>query len=73
MENDIKKAEEGKKRAGQMLEDYEALKSTLNVAQKILLDRYCVSYEKFMFGVCDTAYEAGYNDALEKTKKNEEI
>ena len=70
MENDIKKVEDGKNRARQMLEDYEALKSTLNASQKILLDRYCASYQKFMFGVCDTAYESGYNDALEKKPKS---
>ena len=69
MEFDAQKTEDGRKRATQMRDDYEALKSTLDPAQKILLDRYTASYEKFMFGVCDTAYESGYEDGLNSNKQ----
>ena len=69
VENDTKRTNDGKNRARQMLEDYESLKATLDDEQKILLDKYCASYQNFMFGVCDTAYESGYNDALETKAK----
>ena len=69
MQIDIPKSDEGRRQAQQMLDDYNALASTLNDAQKILLERYTASYEKFMFGVCDRAYEAGYNDGLNGNKQ----
>ena len=69
MQIDMPKSDEGRRQAQQMLDDYNALESTLSAAQKILLERYTASYEKFMFGVCDRAYEAGYNDGLNGNKQ----
>ena len=45
--------------AQQMLDDYNALESTLNEEQKALLQKYSDSLEKFIFSVCDTVYEDG--------------
>ena len=59
-----KDAEATRKLVQQMYLLYDLVEEELGDEKKILLQKYADAYQKFMFGVCATAYEQGYADAL---------
>ena len=68
-ESDI---EANRKLVRQMYLLYDLVEEELGDEKKILLQKYADAYQKFMFGVCATAYEQGYADALQGDNKKDE-
>ena len=48
---------------------YSELEATLDRMQKELLEKYSVAFQKFMLGVCDTAYVQGFENG-QKNREN---
>lgn len=69
-ESDI---EANRKLVRQMYLLYDLVEEELGDEKKILLQKYADAYQKFIFGVCATAYEQGYADALRGAKKNDDF
>ncbi|MBE6593675.1 MAG: hypothetical protein E7642_06740 [Ruminococcaceae bacterium] len=67
-----KDIEETRKLVHQMYLLYDLVEEELGDEKKILLQKYADTYQKFMFGVCATAYEQGYADALQGDNRKDE-